>query len=311
MPKAENKQKIWEKVHDYLKKYKNIMVCQIKDLPADIIHKIRKLLRQIQSEAVCGKATVISKSIEDFIEKNQKLPNHLTKEVLQAIADSLAGLQVMIIFTNKDLAEITKITAQYSIEKQAKPGQLSPIEVIIPAGPTGMDASQIEYFQALKIPSKVMRSQLEILSATKILTVGQKITLSEINLMKKFNIKPYKHMVLIEKILLNGKIYDKSILKITPDYMKAKLEQGIKNVLQFSLASNIPTKASAPMIVANAFRNICGFSLATNVLIPQTQNLTAPAEAPKKEEPKKKEEKKKEEKKEEEEEEDMGFGGLF
>ena len=45
MPKSENKLKIWAKVHEYLKKYKNIFVCQIKDLPADIVHKIRKLLR--------------------------------------------------------------------------------------------------------------------------------------------------------------------------------------------------------------------------------------------------------------------------
>lgn len=111
----------------------------------------------------------------------------------------------MIIFSNQDLAEITKITGQYIIEKQAKPGQISPIEVIIPAGPTGMDASQIEYFQALKIPTKVMRSQLEIVTSTKILTVEQKITLSEINLMKKFNIKPYKHQVQIEHILLKWK----------------------------------------------------------------------------------------------------------
>ena len=188
MPKSENKLKIWAKVHEYLKKYKNIFFCQIKDLPADIVHKIRKLLRGVKSEAVCGKSTVIGKSIDDFIEKNPKLPNHLNKELLDKIKDSLAGLQVMIIFSNQDLAEITKITGQYIIEKQAKPGQISPIEVIIPAGPTGMDASQIEYFQALKIPTKVMRSQLEIVTSTKILTVGQKITLSEINLMKKFNI---------------------------------------------------------------------------------------------------------------------------
>ena len=132
--------------------------------------------------------------------------------------------------------------------------------------------------------------------------------------MKKFNIKPYKHQVQIEHILLNGKIYDKSILKITPDYMKSKLAQGIKNILQFSMAANIPTKASAPMLVAKAFKNICGLSLATNVLIAQTKNLTSSAAAakpaPKKEE-KKEEKKKKEEKPKEEEEEDIGFGGLF
>ena len=50
----------------------------------------------------------------------------------------------------------------------------------------------------------------------------------------------------IKKLLLNGKCYGEEILKITDDYMKTKLEQGIKNILGFSLASHVPTPASAP-----------------------------------------------------------------
>jgi len=80
--------------------------------------------------------------------------------------------------------------------------------------------------------------------------------------------------------------------------------------LSFSLATNVPTQASAPQIVANAFRNICGLSLSTNVLIPQLQNIS---EAPKTESKPKKEEAppKEEEKKEEEDDEDADLGGLF
>lgn len=118
MPKTENKLKIWAKVHEYLKKYKNIFVCQIKDLPADIVHRIRKLLRGVKSEAVCGKSTVIGKSIDDFIEKNPKLPNHLNKELLEKIKESLAGLQVMIVFSNQDLAEIQRLPDNISLKNK-------------------------------------------------------------------------------------------------------------------------------------------------------------------------------------------------
>lgn len=227
----------------------------------------------------------------------------------------MPGIHLLLIFTNKDLGDISAITGKYVIEKQAKPGQISPVEIIIPAGPTGMDSSQIDYFQALKIPTKVMRNQLEITTATKILVPGQKITLSEINLMKKFNIRPYKHNMKIKKVLLNGQVYGEEILKVTDDYMKTKLEQGIKNILGFSLGAHIPTEAAAPHIIANAFKNICALSLGTNVLIDATKNMKeAPKEAPKKkkeEEKPKKEEKKKEEKPPEEEEDDIDLGGLF
>ena len=231
------------------------------------------------------------------------LPKHLPIKELEEFIEAMPGIHLLLIFTKK-----------YVIEKQAKPGQISPVEIIIPAGPTGMDSSQIDYFQALKIPTKVMRNQLEITTATKILTVGQKITLSEINLMKKFNIKPYKHQMKIKKLLLNGKLYGEEILKVTDDYMKTKLEQGIKNILGFSLAAHVPTQASAPHVISNAFRNICALSLGTNVLIDATKNMKdAPKEAPKKEkeEKPKKVEPKKEEKPPEEDEEDIDLGGLF
>jgi hypothetical protein len=89
------------------------------------------------------------------------------------------------------------------IEKQAKSGAISPIEFTLPTGSTFLDSSQIEYFLALKIPTKVIKNQLEIVSAANILTIGQKITMSEINLMKKLNIKPYKHFVQIMQIYMN------------------------------------------------------------------------------------------------------------
>jgi ribosomal protein L10 len=55
MPKQESKEKIFAKINDYLNRYKQIVLCEIKDLPADMVHKIRKLLRDIKSEVVCGK----------------------------------------------------------------------------------------------------------------------------------------------------------------------------------------------------------------------------------------------------------------
>ena len=315
MPKKDNKVHVYNKTQEFFKKYKNIVIADVKDISTDKIQKIRhEIISLGETETLCGKTTVIQKAIHDMKDAAEgDLPKHLPEKALEDFVEAMPGIHLLVIFTNKDIAEISNITAKYIIEKQAKPGQISPVEIIIPAGPTGMDSSQIDYFQALKIPTKVMRNQLEITTATKILTVGQKITLSEINLMKKFNIKPYKHQMKIKKLLLNGKIYGEEILKVTNDYMKTKLEQGIKNVLGFSLAAHIPTQASAPHMISNAFRNICALSLGTNVLIDATKNMKdAPKEAPKKEEkPKKEEAPKKEEKPPEEEEEDIDLGGLF
>lgn len=58
MPKQESKDKIYSKLQTFLDKYRQVMVCEIKDMPADIIHKVRKLLRELDTEVVCGKTVI-------------------------------------------------------------------------------------------------------------------------------------------------------------------------------------------------------------------------------------------------------------
>jgi len=55
MPKKETKDKIFGKVNDFLDKYANVLVCEVKDLPANNIHRIRHELRGINAEVLCGK----------------------------------------------------------------------------------------------------------------------------------------------------------------------------------------------------------------------------------------------------------------
>jgi large subunit ribosomal protein LP0 len=155
---------------------------------------------------------------------------------------------------------------------------------------------------------------LEIISPTKILVIGQKISMSEINLMKKFNIKPYRHFVQIRQIYLNGKVYGEEILKINDNYLRERVERGITNVAALSLRLGVSNKASAVHTISNCFRNLAGLGAATNCMFRQAEGLlasSAPAQAApakeEKKETKKKEEPKKEEPKQEAEDEPLGL----
>lgn len=314
--RAKKKVTVYTKMTDFVKKFNTVVVCDIKDMPANNIHKMRKQLRTIESEVLCGKSSVMDVALGKLDKK--KLPSHFTPELVEEFRGLLPNRQLCLIFTNKDLGEITKITDQFKLEKQAKVGSNSPIEVIIPAGPTGMDASQVEFFQQVRIQTKVVKNQLDIISDSRILVVGQKITLSEINLMNKFGIKPFKHKINIEYVLLRGKKYDAGILAINDESMQKAFERGLQNIAAFGLASGVSNKASAPHSIANAFRNIMGLALGTQTEIKQMKGLlNAPTEV-KEEKPKeekkaepKKDDKKKPEPKPADDDEDVGFGGLF
>ena len=133
--------------------------------------------------------------------------------------------------------------------------------------------------------------------------------------MKKFNIKPYKHMVQIRNILMNGKIYGADILKINDEYLQARVLAAIQNVTAFSMQAGIPNKASVTHVIANAFKNIMGLSSASGVNVKQisaTVAVAVAAVAPVKVEAKKEEKKApKKVEPEPEEEEEGGFMDMF
>lgn len=310
----QKKFKVWEKAQSYLTKYTTVLVCDIKDMPSNNIHKMRKQLRTIDSEVLCGKSTIIERAVRDIIEKG-KFPSHLNKETLTKLAECLATHQLCIIFTNQDIGEITKVSEQFKIEKQSKVGAISPVDITLPAGPTGMDASQVDYFQNLRIQTKVVKNQLDIINPTKILAVGQKITLSEINLMNKFGIKPFHHKIKVNNVIIGGKMFDSGILNLNADIMNKALERGISNIAAFGLATGLSNKASAVHVVANSFRNIMGLAVGCGVEIKQVKGLLqaatevkkAPVVVEKKEDPKK-DDKKKKQPEPEPEEDDMPMG---
>jgi len=91
------------------------------------------------------------------------------------------------------------------------------------------------------------------------------MTLSEVNLMKKFGIKPFTFSIKVIVISMNGKLYSPDILKINNEYIKEKVLKGIKNVASFGLATSISNKASAPHQIANTFLAVAGLSSASGV----------------------------------------------
>lgn len=68
------------------------------------------------------------------------------------------------IFTNGDLGAIKAILDSQVRAAPAKVGSIAPADVIVPAGPTGLDPKQTEFFQALSIPTKIVKAQIEIIN---------------------------------------------------------------------------------------------------------------------------------------------------
>jgi len=306
MSVAERKQAYFAKLATLLEEYPKIMIVGADNVGSNQMQRIRKTLRG-KAIILMGKNTMVRKAIRGAAENNAKL------SVILPLIKNNVGL----VFAKDDLSGIKKLIGENRVAAPAKAGGIAPTDVIIPAGPTGMEPTQTSFLQALNIASKINKGQVEIVNDVKLLVAGQKVGSSEATLLAKLSIKPFSYGLTIFSIYDEGSIYESSVLDMTDDIILAKFKAGLTNVASVALATKTPSIAALPHALMAGYKNILSVSLATDFTIKQAEALknylanpgafavtetkadtkAAPAKA----------EKKKEEPKEEEDD-DMGLG---
>jgi len=99
--------------------------------------------------------------------------------------------KIGLIFTNEPVFELKPKVEANKVPAAARAGTVSQIDVVIPPGPTNMDPSQISFFHALAITTKINKGQIEITKDVKVCTKGKVIGNSEVALLAKMNLKPF------------------------------------------------------------------------------------------------------------------------
>jgi large subunit ribosomal protein LP0 len=271
---------------------------------------------------VVAKNTVIKKAISLRIENpNPSDPDYDERKALWSALpqlDKLAGLckgKIGLIFSDSPVFELKPLIEANKVPCAAKVGAVAPIDVTIPPGPTGMDPSQISFFHALSISTKIQKGQIEMTKEFKVATKGKKIGNSEAALLQKLNLKPFQYGIEMKFVYDDGSIMTPEVFNMSPDEIIGKFRKGCNNLASISLNLGMPNELSIPHMIINGFKNVAAIGLETGLKFKQLDSLTSggPAPAAKKDEvkaaPKKDEKKVVEEKPVED---DMApIGGMF
>merc|ERR1719331_3254525 len=128
-------------------------------------------------------------------------------------------------------------------------GMIAQCDVFAYAGPTGLDPSQTSFFQALGIPTKIVKGTIEITTDFKVCTTGERVSASEATLLAKLN--------------------------ITEEDLKKKFQAGVSNVAALSLAAGYPTAASVPHSFINGYKNLLAVTLEVDYVFPLAEKIKA------------------------------------
>lgn len=206
---------------------------------------------------------------EDY---NERKDSWKSQPELEKIVTLLRG-NTGIIFTNGDLSDIKKVLDQETREAPAKVGAIAPDDVWIHAGSTGLDPKQTSFFQQLNIQTKIVKTQIEIVTDKKVITKGMKIESSHAALLDKLKIRPFNYKMNVKKVYDDGQIFGADVLDITPQTIKERFQSAIANLASISLASGYITKPAVPHILANAFKNLAAVTFDTDYSFKQADKM--------------------------------------
>jgi len=228
------------------------------------MQKIRHAMRG-KAILLMGKNTMIRKAIRDHLEKS---PAH------EGLFPYIRG-NIGFVFTNGDMYEVRNKLTELKVDAAAKAGAISPVDVIVPAGNTGMEPTKTSFFQALSIPTKINRGTIEIINDIHLLKPNTKVTLSQAALLQMLNVKPFKYGLKVTSVFDNGSVYPASVLDLTDADLLKKFYSGVSNVAALSLAIGYPTVVSVPHSVINGFKNLVALSLASDYSFPAADKIKA------------------------------------
>lgn len=260
MPSRERKEVYFKKMTELLDTFSKILVVHADHVGSQQFHNIRASLRGT-AEVLMGKNTLMRKVISNFLAENE---NHPIESLLPYVKGNIG-----LIFTNEDFSEVRKAIDENRVPAAARANVVAECDVVVPPGPTGCDPGQTSWFQALNVPTKISRGQIEIVSELKLVTKGEKVTASEAALLQKLNIKPFTYGLVLKQVYDSGKVFSAAVLDITTEDLEEKFITSLRRAAAVSLSIGIPTIASVPHSIGNAMKRMIAICASSGYSFPQ------------------------------------------
>ena len=268
MPLSKAKKTLYyAKMTKILESYSKVFIVNVTNVGSAQMNETRMQMRGV-AEVLMGKNTLMRKVLKEFLEAN---PDHMW----EALDSKMRG-NVGFIFTNDDLPKVRDFIIANRVPAPARVGAIAPLDVIIPAGPTGCDPGQTNFFQVLQIPSKIVKGQIEITNDVALVKKGEKCGSSECVLLTKLSIRPFSYGLEINEIFDNGTFFSAKVLDIDDAYLAEKFAIASRAVAALSFALGHPTQASVTHSVAAAFKTITAITMGLeNYSYPQADAFKA------------------------------------
>lgn len=250
------------KLQELMGTYNKMLLVSADNVGSNQMQKIRMALRG-SAEVLMGKNTMMKYAMNQFLRSN---PGHAYAKVMPYVCGNVG-----FVFTNGDLNVVRKTLMENVEPAPARVGAIAPVDVWVPAGPTGADPGQTAFFQALNIATKISRGQIEIVSDVHLIQAGEKVEPGQAALLKKLEMRPFTYGLGLTVVYDNGSLFDPKVLDLADEDLIRFFMNGAGYVAALSTALGVPTLANLRFMVANTFTTLLAVALATEYTFEEAQ----------------------------------------
>lgn len=280
---------------ELLKSYKNIAVIEVAHINDLQIQSMRKLLRG-KTIFRMSKKSLQLRAIDQY-QKESKKKN------LDELSKNIPG-QSSLVFTNLDLFELKKIFLKNEWMVAAKPNEITPVDIWVPEGDTGLPTGQVisELNMTLRLPTKIMNDTIHIRENTRTHKTGDIVSIKQASVLKKLGITPIESLIKIHFAWSDGEIIPEEILYMNIEQFKQEVVTGYREALGILYEMPFFLEDMTEEYIQKA---ISQANVLNTIVFGEGIQISTKEETPKVEE------KKEEEDKESKKSESVGIGGLF
>ncbi|MEM4589909.1 MAG: 50S ribosomal protein L10 [Candidatus Micrarchaeia archaeon] len=247
------KQKVNE-IANQLKSAKVVAVVDLHTLPNALLHQIRKELK--------GEAKII-------IYKTSLLRRALKLANLNQLLPAMKGEKALII-ANMDPFKLYKKMNANPLKVYAKPGQIAPYDIIVPAGETQLPPGPIlTELKTAGIDARIQAGKVAVGKDSLVAKKGEVIKDVVAKALQKLDIKPFEVRVHVPLAYEDGIIYSEELLNIDEKKLLSDMATGYINAKAISIEIGYITKDTIEPLMQKAYRNARYIGIEKDIMLPE------------------------------------------
>ncbi len=228
-----------EEIRKIFSSYPVVAIVGFRGVPSGQMQKIRRDFR--------GKALI------------KVVKNTLLEKAIDALGGDFEKLkefiydQTAIVATDINPFKLFRMIEETKIPSPLKPGQVSPVDVVVEKGPTPFPPGPIiGELQAAGLPAAIERGKIVIKETVTVVKAGEVVKPEVARALEKLDIKPIKLGLDVRAIYDSGVVLTPDVLAIDEEAVKGQLAEAFQKALNLAVNAAYVTEETAEILIMKA-----------------------------------------------------------